>query len=90
MIYPYNTYMDVFIVVSYDSIACCNMPANVRINGIYLDEMEALERQQKMCGGKVYPMYENSKSVTGENGFISWIKKCQIGDLENMDVKSPS
>lgn len=82
--------MDVFIVVSYDSIACCNMPAKVIVNGIYLNESEALERQRNICGGKVYPMYENSKSVTGVNSFISWIKKCKIGDLENMDIKSPS
>ena len=82
--------MQVYIVVSYDSIECCNRPAKVTINGIYLEETQALDRQNVLCGGNVQPIYHKSLSVIGTNGVISWIKTCKIGDLENIDINSPS
>ena len=79
----------VFAVMSYDSIECCNRKAIVRLNGLYKTQEEAYNRQNNICGGNLVPTYRNSNAVCGANGYISWIKKIPIGDLNNYDVNSP-
>ncbi len=76
----------IFMVMSYMPID--GTKAKVRMNGIYKDSQSATIRQMEICNGiQCVNYYPNS--IIGNNGMISWIKKVQLGDLEQYDVYVP-
>ena len=77
-----------FMVVGYDSIEYCNRPAKVVIKGIYNTMEDAVKRQNTICNGSIQSLYHESKCVSGNNSFISWIKEINIGDSKDIDIYS--
>jgi hypothetical protein len=60
------------------------------IKGIYNNLEEAHKRQNIICNGPVQPVFKDSLCVGGKNGFISWIKKIEMGDCNDFDIKNIS